>query len=155
MPIASLANLQWNGPASGAAIGQVLTDFQFDASGLASANAIATISVVTSSAATRLVDRPATTQIVVSADGGAPKGRARIAVTADVAATPTAYDIAQAVHAQNLAGFNTTGTAGKYLKDAGGAGNPWNADLASNNSPGTFGEFVQKLLTVAKFLGLK
>jgi hypothetical protein len=35
------------------------------------------------------------------------------------------------------------------------ADNPWSALLSSNNSSGTFGERVQKLLTVAKFLGLK
>ncbi len=50
---------------------------------------------------------------------------------------------------------NDPGTMGELLNDAGAAGNPWAADLASNNTDGTFGGFVQKLLTVAKFLGLK
>jgi hypothetical protein len=63
--------------------------------------------------------------------------------------------LAVAVWSENLSGYNTTSTAGKVLKDAGGAGNPWSADLASNNNPGTFGNLVQRLLTVAKFLGLK
>jgi hypothetical protein len=31
----------------------------------------------------------------------------------------------------------------------------WNAPLSSHNTPGTFGTFVKKILTVAKFLGLK
>jgi hypothetical protein len=31
----------------------------------------------------------------------------------------------------------------------------WNAPLSSHTTPGTFGTFVKKLLTVAKFLGLK
>ena len=44
-------------------------------------------------------------------------------------------------------------TAIKAKTDA--ISNPWNADLASNNTAGTFGERIQKLLTVAKFLGLK
>lgn len=50
------------------------------------------------------------------------------------------------------AGLTAPGTTGKTLVDA---GNPWSASLASNNTPGTFGYFVQKLLSVAKFLGLK
>jgi hypothetical protein len=33
--------------------------------------------------------------------------------------------------------------------------NPWNAQLTDNNDPGTFGEFIQSLLTISKFLGLK
>ena len=37
----------------------------------------------------------------------------------------------------------------------GSAGNPWSALTADNNDAGTFGSLVQKLLTVAKFLGLK
>lgn len=50
----------------------------------------------------------------------------------------------------------TAGTTGKALTDAGAAGNPWSAVVADNATAGTFGELVgKKLLTVAKFLGLK
>ena len=63
--------------------------------------------------------------------------------------------LAQAVWDKDITGFLTAGTAGKQLSDAGGAGNPWGASLASNNTAGTFGNLVQKLLTVAKFIGLK
>jgi hypothetical protein len=50
----------------------------------------------------------------------------------------------------------TAGTTGKALSDAGGAGNPWGAPVTGNTDSGTFGELVgKKLLTVAKFLGLK
>ena len=62
--------------------------------------------------------------------------------------------LANAVWSESLTDY-TGSTAGQALKDAGSAGNPWSADLASNNTEGTFGWFVQKLLTVAKFLGLK
>jgi hypothetical protein len=44
---------------------------------------------------------------------------------------------------------------GEKVNDAGAAGNPWSALLVDNNTAGTFGSFVQKLLTVAKFLGFK
>lgn len=63
--------------------------------------------------------------------------------------------LANAVWDTVLAEHVDAGTTGAALADAGGAGNPWSADLATNNTPGTFGSFVQKLLTVAKFLGLK
>lgn len=50
----------------------------------------------------------------------------------------------------------TAGTTGKALSDAGAAGNPWGSPIAGNTNAGTFGELVgKKLLTVAKFLGLK
>lgn len=62
--------------------------------------------------------------------------------------------LANAVWSENLTSYSGS-TAGQALKDAGGAGNPWSAELASNNTSGTFGWYVQKLLTVAKFLGLK
>ncbi|MES2966648.1 MAG: hypothetical protein V4668_02585 [Patescibacteria group bacterium] len=50
----------------------------------------------------------------------------------------------------------TAGTTGKALTDAGAAGNPWDSPVAGSTAEGTFGELVgKKLLTVAKFLGLK
>lgn len=50
----------------------------------------------------------------------------------------------------------TAGTTGKALSDAGAAGNPWGSPVEGNTAAGTFGELVgNKLLTVAKFLGLK
>jgi hypothetical protein len=63
--------------------------------------------------------------------------------------------LANAVWDKSLADHQNIGSTGRALSDAGGAGNPWSADLASNNTAGTFGALVQKLLTVAKFLGLK
>jgi hypothetical protein len=54
------------------------------------------------------------------------------------------------------ANHSTAGTTGKALSDAGAAGNPWSATVSGNTDPGTFGELVgKKVLTVAKFLGLK
>jgi hypothetical protein len=155
MPLATLANLHWNGPASAAAIDVVSVEETVAIRGWSSPSLDLQILITDDVRSTRLVDRPIDTQILVTGDGGSPKGRARINVTADVAASPSAYDIAQAVHAQQLGGFNTAGSAGKLLRDAGGSGNPWAAELSSNTTPGTFGSLIQKLLTVGKFLGLK
>lgn len=63
--------------------------------------------------------------------------------------------LANAVWDTVLSEHVDSGTTGAALSDAGGAGNPWSADISTNNDPGTFGALVQKLLTVAKFLGLK
>lgn len=71
---------------------------------------------------------------------------------------PTALSpegLANAVWDKVIADHQIVGSTGKALSDAGGAGNPWSADLSTNNTAGTFGYLVQKLLTVAKFLGLK
>lgn len=68
---------------------------------------------------------------------------------------PTVAQQAAANWTYDISAINTAGTAGKKLNDAGAAGNPWEASLSTNNSPGTFGSFIQSLLTVVKFLGLK
>lgn len=63
--------------------------------------------------------------------------------------------LAKAVWDENILDHLNIGSTGKALSDAGAAGNPWNSPLIGNNTPGTFGWFVQKLLTVGKFIGLK
>lgn len=68
-------------------------------------------------------------------------------------ATPD--QIAAAVWNAVLADYNAAGSTGAALGDAGGAGNPWSALLASNADPGTFGKRVQELLKKTEFLGLK
>lgn len=62
--------------------------------------------------------------------------------------------LTEAVWNAILAEYATAGTTGKALADAGGAGNPWSSDLSTNNSSGTFGERIQKLLTKNQFIGL-
>ena len=57
--------------------------------------------------------------------------------------------LAQAVWEVAASDFNTAGTMGEKLNDAGSAGNPWASLLASNNSAGSFGEFVQSLPSAA------
>jgi len=63
--------------------------------------------------------------------------------------------LAAAVWGKDISSFDTPGTAGLKLNNAGSAGNPWDAETATSNDPGTFGALVQKLLTVSKYLGLK
>lgn len=63
--------------------------------------------------------------------------------------------LANAVLDALLADHNTAGTVGEALNSIGASGNPWSSDLTSNNSPGTFGERIQKLLTKNQYLGTK
>lgn len=64
--------------------------------------------------------------------------------------------LAQAVWSALIADYAAeAGTTGEALANAGSAGNPWDAVTAANNDPGTFGEYVQKLLTTGKFIALK
>lgn len=71
------------------------------------------------------------------------------------AGTITYEGIAQAVLDAMLAEHNDAGSVGEALNNVGASGNPWASALSSNNTAGTFGERIQKLLTTAKFLGLK
>jgi hypothetical protein len=74
--------------------------------------------------ATRLFGQGLTTQIVVEDEVGPLRKNMRVTMIVDIAAAPTAFDIAQSVWAQQLAGFTTAGSSGKALQDAGAAGNP-------------------------------
>ncbi len=79
-----------------------------------------------------------------------------VSVRAANSAGLTEPDIAATVWNALIANHLTVGTTGKALNDAGSAGNPWGTSVTGNTDPGTFGELVgKKLLTVAKFLGLK
>lgn len=63
--------------------------------------------------------------------------------------------LANAILDALLADHTDPGSVGEALNSIGAAGNPWSADLSSNNVSGTFGERIQKLLTTNKFIGLK
>jgi hypothetical protein len=63
--------------------------------------------------------------------------------------------LAAAVWNAVIADFQEAGTTGAALGDAGGAGNPWSADLSSNDTAGTFGKHVQELLKRNFYLGTK
>ena len=79
-----------------------------------------------------------------------------VSVRAANSAGLTEPDMAAAVWNALVANHLTAGTTGKALSDAGSAGNPWGSPVTGNTDAGTFGELVgKKLLTVAKFLGLK
>lgn len=79
-----------------------------------------------------------------------------VSVRAANSAGLTDPNLAAAVWDALIANHLTAGTTGKALSDAGAAGNPWGSPVTGNTDPGTFGELVgKKVLTIAKFLGLK
>lgn len=61
----------------------------------------------------------------------------------DAGARPSAFDIAQEVWQSQKTSYQTVGTMGRAVNDAGSAGNPWEAQLDINNTEGTFGKLVQ------------
>ncbi|KKS20784.1 MAG: hypothetical protein A2736_00405 [Candidatus Yanofskybacteria bacterium RIFCSPHIGHO2_01_FULL_41_27] len=76
--------------------------------------------------------------------------------TVSIRAANSAGLIQAVIWDEPIADHLTAGTTGKALSDAGGAGNPWGSPITGNTDAGTFGELVgKKLLTIAKFLGLK
>ena len=59
--------------------------------------------------------------------------------------------LANAVWSESLTPYVGT-SAGQALKDAGSAGNPWSADLATNNISGTFGYAVNQILKIVRLI---
>lgn len=104
---------------------------------------------------------------------GSLSGDARMTVsmsaTLDAGARPSAFDITQEILQAEASLYNAPGTIGNKINSAGAAGDPWGVDL-STYPPGTAGNIIYsldpqtladailtdpRLLTVAKFLGLK
>jgi uncharacterized phage-associated protein len=63
--------------------------------------------------------------------------------------------LAAAVLNALLAEYNQTGSVGEALNNIGASSNPWSSLLASNNTDGTFGAHIQKLLKQNNYVGLK
>ncbi len=127
MPLASLANLQWNGPASLAVVDdtpaeEAVTPKAYN--NIRGAEDAASGAVV---AMTRVRSMELNDDSISDAQGYM-KQVSSIRFGEDVGASPSADAIAQSVWGQLLTAFNETGSAGKQVKD---------------------------LLTVGKFLGLK
>lgn len=100
---------------------------------------------------------------------GTARGVGSLAATIDAGARPSAFDIMQEVWQAKATGFPDPTTMGGKVNAAGTAGDPWSADI-SGYPPGTAGYALYsldpqelanaimndpRLLTVAKFLGLK
>jgi hypothetical protein len=97
----------------------------------------------------------ATTSGVASGTGSTLTAKANLSADAGGPTPLSPEGLANAVLDALLADHVDAGTVGEALNSIGAAGNPWSADLTTNNDPGTFGERVQKLLKKAEFLGLK
>jgi len=67
----------------------------------------------------------------------------------------SAEGLANAILDALLADHNQAGSVGEALNNVGASGNPWSSDLASNATPGSFGEKIQKLLEKNTYIGLK
>lgn len=85
MPLASLANLQWNGPASSASRVEAAASSSIGIKGYGRANGASTgVASVPLAKATRLRNRPATLAATASITSALPKGRAKPSATIEV-----------------------------------------------------------------------
>jgi len=129
MPLASLANLQWYGPASLAVVDDAVSE-EFGSS-LKAWGAIRSVddAISTETVSMTRGRNMSLFDDAISEDlGSSMKQSSAIRFLEDVGDRPSAEAIAQAVWGQALAAFTTTGSAGDQLK---------------------------KALTTGKFLGLK
>jgi len=62
------------------------------------------------------------------------KKLARIALDVSIGASPSAYDIAQAVLNAAASSYNIPGTIGEKINDSGSASNPWATDLGGKTA---------------------
>lgn len=131
--------LVYYGKAAAAVIDEVAVETEVGSKKWQRANSTDQATVDTVSRATEVIGQPFTDQVVVDTVSQA-KNRSRVNLNDSIGASPSEYDIAQAVWLTLLASVDYPGTMGEAVGNAGAAGDPW-AD--------------PKALTVGKFLGLK
>lgn len=154
MPLLPYIDLLFYGPDSFSAVEQIEVTTDVSMKSTSRMTGTTLVSVVDTAHMTTLIGQPFTMQITVSEEASM-KQRSRVTAIADVAATPSAYDIAQAVWGQVASSVNVPGSTGAKLNDAGGSGDPWNTDLSAYNTQGTAGKVLKDKLTKNQFLGLK
>jgi hypothetical protein len=151
MPLASLT-FHWTGPATAAmkpegsnvpVIGVALPLRGRARATMPLVDAIATVPLLK---ITRLVNSPIFVEGVGTLVLASPRGRARPTILVDVGASPSAFDIAQAVWTTQASAVNISGTMGGKVNEAGSAGDPWGTALPGSYAPGTAGYIVGTLL---------
>lgn len=121
MPLASLFALQYYGKAMASAIDQIDNEEVLAAKKWQRANSSDQVAVDTVSRATEVIGQPFTDQVVVDTVSQA-KNRSRVNLNDSIGASPSEYDIAQAVWLIAASAINYAGTAGAKLNSAGSGG---------------------------------
>lgn len=121
MPLASLFTIQYYGKAAAAVIDQVEVEVVADAKKWQRANSTDQVTVDTVSRATEVIGQAFTDQVVVDTVSEA-KNRSRVNLNDSIGASPSEYDIAQAVWLIAASAINYPGTAGAKLNSAGSGG---------------------------------
>jgi hypothetical protein len=129
MPLASLFNLQWYGPASGAMVVATTPDVQLGIKAFKRMATTISIAVSVYLKATRLRNRP----LYVQGEGIAvqllPRKRGRMALAVTIGAQPSAFDITQSVLNSLAADYNIPNTIGAKINASGNAGDPWATEI--------------------------
>ena len=149
MPIGSIYNHLFFGKASMAAIGEVAVSGSADFQNYSIVESVATVTVTTSAKADKIRYFAASSTVVCSSSVIG-KVRAKIIATGNVGATPSAYDIAQAVWIQNALSVDIPGTTGAKINSAASAGDPWSTALPGTYTTGEAGKILADMETLIK-----
>ena len=124
MPLVSLYGLIYKGKATGAVIDEVVNEEEVSAKKWQRASLTDQVNVVTEARGTQLIGEAFEDQVVVETVASA-KQWATTGFVDSIGASPSEYDIAQAVWLMLKTAVDVPGTMGEALNDAGSAGNPW------------------------------
>jgi hypothetical protein len=116
MPLASLSNLQWNGPASFAMVDTSTATDELTLSAFNRVPIVVTSTATDQIRATILKGLFLTVLAAATDSITGARAKARVALLVDVAAQPTASDIAQAVWGASTAINATDGTMARAMK---------------------------------------
>lgn len=144
--------LVYYGKAAAAVIDEVAVETEVGSKKWQRANSTDQVTVDTVSRATEVIGQPFTDQVVVDTVSQA-KNRSRVNLNDSIGASPSEYDIAQAVWLIALSAINYPGTAGEALAGAGSAGNPW-TDTSAYGA-GTKGALLKQAAEMAELAAIK
>lgn len=131
--------LVYYGKAAAAVVDDIVTEEAVASKQYSRAGMSDQVAVLDQAKATELIGQPFSDQVVVETVSSA-KQWSTAGVVDSIGASPSEYDIAQAVWLTLLASVDYPGTMGEAVGNAGSAGDPWSDARA---------------LTLQKFLGLK
>lgn len=147
MPILSYFNNMWYGAASGSMIVEHATPEPSVSAKMSQkvAAAVEGGGVAPYLKLTRALKQTLTVEAIGEVELALPKKKLRGQCSVSIGATPSAFDIAQAIWQASSSQYNASGSMGAKLNSASSAGNPWSATPADNNDPNTMGAVVSDI----------
>jgi hypothetical protein len=123
------------GKAAGAVVDEVATEEALASKQWSTAGYSDQVAVIDQAKATELIGQAFSDQVTVDTVSSA-KQVSTAGVVDSIGASPSEYDIAQAVWLTILASVNYPNTMGEALGNAGAAGDPWTVDIVAGGYTG-------------------